>query len=362
MLLLFSVAWAAPLASCTRTFDTSELSSAVTAAERAFSEMNSGDLAIAAGDVRTRLVCIGERLDPEVLARVHRVEALSAYVTGNQGHVPVALAGVIGAEPGHDIPTSLVPEDHPIREQRRFATKLYKDGLPRPLMKPESGWFEVDGDPNHVPTTSSASIIQQIDGQGMVVETRYLWPEDDLGAWAKVDTGTVATTSTTTTAPRAHAVPRAALTFDVVSAAPAEGSDVVSPGQFSGLGPGLDVGIVVPLVKKLYLGGDLGFQAMARNDAAIDMQAFRLWAGPGLQLGSFQIEAGPTFVWANMNAARADLAGRGALGGLTTAVNWRFAKAGPVGLGARAQLSYVAGGQQGLGWLGLGLTAAWEGA
>lgn len=361
MLLILTAAWAAPVASCPRTFDTSELSSAITAAERAFSEMNSGELAVAEGDVRARLVCIGERLDPEVLARVHRVEALSAYVTGNQAHVPAALAGVLTAEPGHDIPTSLVPEDHPIREQRRFATKLLKDGLPRPLMKPTSGWFEVDGDPDHVPTTTSASIIQQIDGQGMVIETRYVWPEDDLGAWARVDDGPAPTSPTITTT-SARPMPRAALTFDVVAAAPAEGSGALNPGQFGGLGPGLDVGIVVPLAKKLYVAGDLGFQAMARNDTAIDMQAFRLWAGPGLQLGSFQLEAGPTFVWANMNAAQADLAGRGALGGLTAGVNWRFVKAGPVGLGARAQLSYVAGGQQGLGWLGLGLTAAWEGA
>lgn len=97
--------------------------------------------------------------------------------------VPLALAGVFATEPGHQIPTSLLPDGHPIRGQVTAAMLYLHDDLGAELPKPGSGWIEADG--AHVLRAPSlrGAILQSLDGQGAVLATHYRWPDEVGFEW-----------------------------------------------------------------------------------------------------------------------------------------------------------------------------------
>lgn len=84
------------------------------------------------------------------------------------------------------------------------AGLLLREGLPRPLRTPAAGWLEVDGASATATSTTRPSIVQALDGNGVVVETRYLWPDDPLGTWAPAaPVAAVASREATAAAPKA---------------------------------------------------------------------------------------------------------------------------------------------------------------
>jgi hypothetical protein len=97
--------------------------------------------------------------------------------------VPAALAGVIAADPGHQIPVSLLPEDHPIRAWLPAAAALLREDTPKPIPAPASGWLEVDGVFSTTAPANRAIVVQQVDAQNAVVATRYLWPGNREFSW-----------------------------------------------------------------------------------------------------------------------------------------------------------------------------------
>lgn len=164
-------------AACARTFDTQEIIDAATVAETQWSTMNPAFLA-AVETMESRLICVKDQLDPESIARVHRVEVLAAFKGDKNDRVRQGLAGVFAAEPGHQIPVALVPESHPIRAIVKPAMLALNDDPGVLLPVPTSGWIVVDGTSSlHAPTQRSA-VMQQIDGQNQVVATHYRWPDD----------------------------------------------------------------------------------------------------------------------------------------------------------------------------------------
>lgn len=175
---------AAPVgtAACARTFDTQEVVDAATTAETQWSTMNPA-FSAAVATMESRLICVKDQLDPESIARVHRVEVLAAFKSDKNDRVRQGLAGVFAAEPGHQIPVALVPESHPIRAIVKPAMLALNDDPGVLLPVPTSGWIVVDGTSSlHAPTQRSA-VMQQIDGQNQVVATHYRWPDDGGFDW-----------------------------------------------------------------------------------------------------------------------------------------------------------------------------------
>ncbi|MFZ5476722.1 MAG: hypothetical protein ACOZNI_08105 [Myxococcota bacterium] len=172
---------AAPLGDCERRFDAADLLEAVRSADVRFVALDAAGFEAARAAVRDRLACVGEPLSGATIGAVHRVEAMGAFLDGDPP--AVALAGLLAADPGYQLPASLVPEGHPIRAAFGPAKELLRDSRARPLPALVEGWIEVDGSASTSVPATRAAVLQQIDAQGRVVETRYARPEDPVGGW-----------------------------------------------------------------------------------------------------------------------------------------------------------------------------------
>ena len=183
VLLASTLGHAAGLADCERTFDTLEILEAATATEMAFTKVDAVRFKEARASVEARVACARDVLSPSAQARIHRVEALGAFLDGRQERVPWALAGVFAAEPGHQIPSALLPDGHPIRGQVAAAMLYLRDDAGADFPAPASGWVEIDGTHALRAPALRASILQQFDGQGAVIATHHRWPDEPGFDW-----------------------------------------------------------------------------------------------------------------------------------------------------------------------------------
>lgn len=183
LLALFTIAAAAPNSACAQTWDAQGLRDAVEAADGYLVRLDAAGFLAAKNTVMLRLQCVTQPLERDLVGAVHRIVATAAYVEKKEGLVPTALAGLLSADIGYQMPVDLYPEGHPMRDLLPLAALLAQDPASRPLATFGKGWLEVDGVHSYVVSTSRASVVQQVDEQGAVVETRYVWPGDDLGAW-----------------------------------------------------------------------------------------------------------------------------------------------------------------------------------
>jgi hypothetical protein len=186
IILSITVALAGSLSTCEQTWDASGLADAVASTDVYLAKMDAPGFLAARDVVLTRLRCVSEPLDRASIGDVHRVVAMGAYLEKSEARVAPALAGLLASDIGYQLPLDAYPEGHPIRELVPLASLLAKDTETRPLAVPGTGWIEVDGVHATEAPTRRAAVMQQLDGQGNVVETRYVWPDDDLGSWAPV--------------------------------------------------------------------------------------------------------------------------------------------------------------------------------
>jgi hypothetical protein len=184
LLVLFPLAEAGPLSGCAQTWDTQGLLDAVASADLSTAKMDAAGLLAARDRVLVRLGCVTEPLSGSAIGGVHRIVATAASLEHQDTRIAPALAGMLAADPGYQLPAALYPEGHPIRGLLSHAGILLRDPGERPLLTPPSGWLEVDGQHADAAPLARPAVIQQIDGDGAVVETRYVWPSDDLGRWA----------------------------------------------------------------------------------------------------------------------------------------------------------------------------------
>lgn len=352
MILLVGAALAAPLSTCARAFTPAELQTSIDGAEAAFVNLDGASLAAAREEAELRLQCAGERLDPLLVARFHRMEALAAFVTGEQARVPQALAGALTAEPGHEIPTALVPEEHAIRAQRVAATRLLRQGTARPLLRLEAGSFVVDGDAANRLSTGHAGVVQQLDAAGRVLETRYVWPEDELGAWTGSDEPE----------PQGRAVvPWLGLDVGVALVGPSRRP--ADPSAFGGFSPALDLGVVVPVGERFGLLPRVGYSQMIENATGRSAKIGDLGLALHLRLGEASgVALGPVVSVARMDAPDVGATATGFLFGGNLFGHLALAQAGPVGIGLRMEADLLATGAQAVGLFDAGVQLSWEGA
>lgn len=220
LVLVATTAHATTAPDCPRAFDTSEITDAATLAETAFTKLDAAAFAADRHTMESRLRCTADILSPAADARIERVEALGAFLDGRNAQVPQALAGLFSAEPGHQIATSLLPDGHPIRALITPAMLLLKGDPGVTMPVPTSGWIEVDGEHALVAPTQRAAVLQQIDGQGKVVDTHFRWPSDTDFKWVVPVAASLKPVATAPTAvpvsvaavPPSHADTQAALT------------------------------------------------------------------------------------------------------------------------------------------------------
>ncbi len=181
---LVSIALAAPLSACGETWTARGVADVVESADLSVGAMDTAGLLAARDLLLRRLACVSEPLPAATVGAVHRVVATAAFLEKQDARIAPALAGLLAADPGYQMPPTLYPEGHPMRKLLVHAGILARSTTTRPLAVLPSGWLEVDGLPTAAAPAERAAIVQQIDAQGAVVETRYVWPDDALGAWS----------------------------------------------------------------------------------------------------------------------------------------------------------------------------------
>lgn len=185
MLLLVSLAMAAPLAECPRVYVTGELRDALDSADAAFAAQDATGFGESLAIARQRVACFGEPLVAAELARIHLAEALAAFLAADTPATTEALAAMAAASPGYQIPLSLVPDGHPLRSSMGAAGLSLRDPGEVLLLTPDAGWIEVDGAFQKGVAANRHAVVQRFGPDGKVTETRYHRAGTDLGDWAK---------------------------------------------------------------------------------------------------------------------------------------------------------------------------------
>jgi hypothetical protein len=139
-----------------------------------------------------RIQCVGERLPAAALGRAHRAQALGAFLGSDDLALDQALAGMLAADPGHQLPPALVPDGHPIRAHVSAAGALVRDQRRAPLPTPSDGHVEVDGIRATDAPAARAVVLQHVDAAGAVRASGYRWPGEPLDDWLAVPAAPVA--------------------------------------------------------------------------------------------------------------------------------------------------------------------------
>ncbi len=170
-------------ADCSRTYTTSELADAVDSAEGGFASADLDSFTFGEKAMRQRLRCVVEPLAPDVLARIHTIEALRAFLARDDAGTADALAGMAAADPGHQLPLKLIPDGHPVRAAMARASLLIRDPIGVPVAQMETGWIEVDGVHRADVPTNRNTVLQRFDADGQIVQTRYVHVGSSLAGW-----------------------------------------------------------------------------------------------------------------------------------------------------------------------------------
>ncbi|MEZ4321732.1 MAG: hypothetical protein R3F61_29930 [Myxococcota bacterium] len=138
---------------------------------------------IAVEDTRRALPCLGRPLTSSVVAQLHRIEGLAAFVASDTDHVLSAFGGARRLEPDFVFPDSWAPAGNPVRD-------LYDRGQPdSPVVEaplPPSGTLRFDGRPTRERFTEHPTLYQWVELSGNVVRSAYLWPSDPLPPYPTV--------------------------------------------------------------------------------------------------------------------------------------------------------------------------------
>jgi hypothetical protein len=379
--LLVRGASAEPLAACPRQFDATDLMEAVAGGEVAFGNLDAEGFEANHVALLARLACLAVPLSLDEVARVHRMMALHAAFAEPDRIVP-ALAALLVVEPQHQLPTALVPEGHPLREALGRAGQATRVTDSVPLKELEEGWFEVDGTARRAVPARRAAIVQRLDGQMRVVETRYWWPGDRLGDWAgagpepdrpRVDKRPVADAASPRWAARAHV----GGAFGRVGARRVEGATQTE--ALNGWGVRAGIGVEHRLSAKLGVLADGEYQlAVAEPAAALreyvttpdraDLGAGH--AGLALHVGPAVVSVGPSIAYAHVVTSQLAFSDQGAagvttwstsesniiLGGVEAGAALRLVRMGPYALRLEAEGGGLFTADRTCAWADVGLT------
>ncbi|MFZ5480722.1 MAG: hypothetical protein ACOZNI_28435 [Myxococcota bacterium] len=181
VLVLFSVPSAH--AACERAATEGDLDALAGAAERAYAELDEPGFRAATSGIDAGLACVGEVLSPELIARLHRVEGLGAWLAKKADRTTLAFAAAKVAQPAYRFPDWL-PAASPERAAYERAPTTQPDRVPLP--PPADGRLYVDGIAMPDRPATWPYVLQVVDDAGVPRTSAYLWPDEPLPAYPAV--------------------------------------------------------------------------------------------------------------------------------------------------------------------------------
>ncbi len=171
LLLLANIALAAP----TCPASPAEFGAAIDDAESAFGSMDPVGLRRSMTDAEGEIACFVGPVAPVLAARLHRAEALRAFVDGDEAAARRALLAARVLDPTGEFSTRVVPADHPIRKLDPGVPTVAPASVQVPA--PGSGTTYFDGHATLARPADRPTVYQFVDPRGKTIQGDYLRPE-----------------------------------------------------------------------------------------------------------------------------------------------------------------------------------------
>jgi len=171
----------ASAARCPSAVASAELEGQLESAEEAFGARDLDRFDLQATAFQASLPCLAEPVTPSLAARYHRVDSLRLYLDGTldpEGEVLQSVRAARALEPDHTLSDQLLPEGHELR-QAYEQTPAEPDETRR-LPEPRDLTLLFDGQATRERPTQRATLLQVVDGQGAILQTAVLRPDDPL--------------------------------------------------------------------------------------------------------------------------------------------------------------------------------------
>ncbi len=170
-------AWAA---GCSESTTRSDVEEALDRASSAYAAADLRGFEVALEDVRRVVPCLEGPLSTSVVAQLHRVEGLAAFVASDEDRVRQAFGSAKRLEPGFVFPDVWAPVGNPLRSMYRDAPAR-SETTEAPV--PPEGALRFDGRPTRDRPTEHPTVYQWVQLSGNAEVSQYLWPADPLPAY-----------------------------------------------------------------------------------------------------------------------------------------------------------------------------------
>ena len=150
-------------------------------AEASFSALDVEAYTTALDALAAALPCASQELTRPLVARLHRAQGYRAWLVRDVARAQQAFAAARADAPDYDLPSTLVPENHPLRLD---YVALPLDGRGSTLLPPPAeGTVLIDGAQTLDRPMGWPAVVQHLSAQGAVLDTWYLWPDDPSPVW-----------------------------------------------------------------------------------------------------------------------------------------------------------------------------------
>lgn len=161
---------------------TADLVAGLETARQAYSDLDLEAFRDAVYGVRLVLPCVAEPITPHDAAEVHRFEGLLGFVERDAERSARAFASARAIEPNYRFPESLVPAGNGALVD--YTAVDPDTGARERVPPPLDGRILFDGEPGTLRPSDFPTVVQLVDGSGIVTDTAYLWPGEPLPAYA----------------------------------------------------------------------------------------------------------------------------------------------------------------------------------
>lgn len=174
LVLILTCLIAAPAqAACDALVPVADLRATVKTAESAFARVDVDRFLAASSRLEVQVPCLGEPAPPDLVAAVHRITGLRAFVGRNNERAQLAFASARAVAPDYRFPETMLPPGHPALAD---YVALAPTGATEPVPPPAQGELRFDGQPGFERPAERPTLVQLLDPGEAVVETAYLWP------------------------------------------------------------------------------------------------------------------------------------------------------------------------------------------
>lgn len=173
MLIALTAAHAAEPCSATAT----SLTETVEEAQRALERLEPEKFLAATDRLDALIPCLAEPMSRHLAAEIHRTKGIRA-VSDRAADASAYFAAARSLEPAFVLPSTLIPEGHPVRQA--YGAFDLNAGTFDPIPPPAEGTLTVDANPKLYRPTSWPTVAQYLGPDGAVRFTVYLRPGDAL--------------------------------------------------------------------------------------------------------------------------------------------------------------------------------------